>query len=233
MSDTPPLGTLHGVIFVPFVRKIRAVLAVKRIPYAHVSVMPGATDASFRAISPLSKVPVWEESGFVLPDSSAIAAYLDRIAPSPPLYPSESRAYASSLFWEEYADTRLVEAIEPVFYERLVRPRVLREEGDEGIVRRSLEEVIPAVFDQLETLYFAVGRLRAGAAFEAAGLSALALGLDVAALAVWSPIVNLEHVGVRVDASHWPHLAAFMARTSAHPALAPIVAEERAALGLR
>ena len=242
MSDATSRGTLHGVIFVPFVRKVRAVLALKKIPYTHVSVMPGATDASFRALSPLSKVPVWEEPGFVLPDSSAIVAYLDRISPSPPLYPVEPRAYASTLFWEEYADTRLVEAIEPVFYERIVRPRVLRQAGDEAIVRRNLDEVIPAVFDQLETLYLAAGPLRPGASHDGLEVTGRTPAPDaparaedspvpdVAALAVWSPIVNLEHVGESVDPTRWPRLARFLARTSAQPALAPIVAGERAAL---
>jgi len=239
VSDDAPRGTLHGVIFAPFVRKVRAVLAVKGIAHQHVSVMPGAMDPEFRAKSPLSKVPVWEEAGFVLPDSSAICAYLERIAPTPSLYPAEPRAFASALFWEEYADTRIVEAGDPVFYERVVRPRVLRQAPDEEIVRRNLEEVIPSIFDQLEALFLAPGPLRAGfapgAADAGAGIASRsgAAGLDIASIAVWSPIVNLEHLGFPVDALRWPRLAAFMAATSAHPALRPIVEGERKALGIR
>ncbi len=45
--------------------------------------------------------------------------------------------------------------------------------------------------------------------------------------------MNLEHVGVAVDAGQWPKLAAFMKRMNAHPVLRPIVMEERAALGVR
>ena len=230
MPDGHPSGTLHGVIFAPFVRKVRAVLAAKGIAYQQVSVMPGAMDPAFLAKSPLSKVPVWEEPGFVLPDSSAICAYLERLVPTPSLYPAEPRAFATALFWEEYADTRMVDAGDPIFYERVVRPRVLRQTGDEEIVRRNLEELVPPVFDQLESLYFAPGRLHAGAALpEGAGEA----GLDISAIAIWSPIVNLEHVGVSVDADQWPKLAAFMMRMNAHPVLRPIVMEERAALGVR
>ncbi len=94
MPDGHPSGTLHGVIFAPFVRKVRAVLAAKGIRYQQVSVMPGAMDPAFLAKSPLSKVPVWEEPGFVLPDSSAICAYLERLVPTPSLYPAEPRAFA-------------------------------------------------------------------------------------------------------------------------------------------
>ena len=224
MPDANPRGTPHGVIFAPFVRKVRAVLAAKGIAYRQVSVMPGAMDAAFLAKSPLSKVPVWEEADFVLPDSSAICAYLERIVPEPAVYPSDPRAYASALFWEEYADTRMYDAGEPIFYERVVRPRVLRQEGDEEIVRRYLEEVVPLVFKQLESLYLVPGPLRAGAG---------APELDISAIAIWSPLVNLEHVGVSVDAGQYPKLAAFMTAMNAHPVLRPIVLEERAALGVR
>lgn len=239
MSEARPCGTLYGVIFAPHVRKVRAVLALKSIAHQQVSVMPGAMDPGFLAKSPLSKVPVWEEPGFALPDSSAICAYLERVVPDPALYPTESRAYASALFWEEYGDTRLVDAIEPVFFQRIVRPRVLRQDGDEAIVRRQLEEVIPPVFDQLEALYCSPGPLRAGYAAPAASASsAMPDGArssvpDISAIALWSPLVNLEHVGFSVDAARWPGVAASYAATSAHPALQSIVAGERAALGAR
>lgn len=230
MPDGHPSGTLYGVIFAPFVRKVRAVLAAKEIRYHQVSVMPGAMDPDFLAKSPLSKVPVWEEPGFVLPDSSAICAYLERLVPTPSLYPAEPRAFATALFWEEYADTRMVETGDPIFYERVVRPRVLRQAGDEEIVRRNLEELVPSVFDQLESLYFGTGLHRAGVArAEGSGETAL----DISAIAIWSPIVNIEHVGVSVDAGRWPMLAGFMEMMNAHPVLRPIVMEERAALGVR
>lgn len=245
MSDVRPRGTLHGVIFAPYVRKVRAVLALKSIAHHQVSVMPGAMDPEFLAKSPLSKVPVWEESGFQLPDSSAICAYLERIVPEPAIYPAEPRVFASVLFWEEYADTRLVDAVEPVFFQRVVRPRVLRQTCDEAIVRRQLEEVIPPVFDQLEALYCSPGPLRPGYAPPAnrdgsrSGPSGLALDgtpditPDIAAIALWSPLVNLEHVGFGVDAARWPGVAAAYATTSAQPVLRSIIAEERAALGAR
>ena len=40
-------GTLHGVSLSPFVRKVRAVLALKSIDYELVAVMPGAMDPEF------------------------------------------------------------------------------------------------------------------------------------------------------------------------------------------
>ena len=105
-------GILHGVSLSPFVRKTRVALTIKSIDYELRNVMPGAMDPEFLAKSPLSKVPVWEEEdGWTLPDSSVICSYLERTNPKPALYPSDPREYASALFWEEYADTRLVDVL--------------------------------------------------------------------------------------------------------------------------
>ena len=100
-------GRLHGVSLSPSVRKVRAVLAIKGIEYELVPVMPGAMAPEFLLLSPLSKVPVWEEEGFSVPDSSVIAAYLERVVPTPSVLPEDPRRMARDLFWEEYADTLL------------------------------------------------------------------------------------------------------------------------------
>ncbi len=210
-------GLLHGVSLSPFVRKVRVVLEAKGIEYSLVNVMPGAMEPEFLAKSPLSKIPVWEEDGWTLPDSSAICAYLERCVPSPAFYPEEARAFAESLFWEEYADTRLVESSTPIFFQRVVRQRVFKEAPDEELVRRYEEELLPPVLDQLEALF--IERDRADAR-----------ELTIGNVSVWSPIVNLEHSGFELDAGRWPGLAAFLATLAEHRVLRDLVAEERAAL---
>jgi glutathione S-transferase len=217
MSQGIQGGVLHGASLSPFVRKVRAVLAVKTIDYELVNVMPGAMDPEFLSKSPLSKIPVWEEDGWTLPDSSVICAYLDRRVPSPAVYPSDLRAFATSLFWEEYSDTRLVESGGPIFFQRIVRARVFKEPADEEIVRRHLEEVLPPVFDQLEALF--IGRDRADPA-----------ELTVANLSIWSTFVSLDHTGFELDESSWPGLSGFLRTLGAHPVLSRLVEEERAAL---
>lgn len=217
MSETVRGGKLYGVSLSPFVRKVRAVLALKSIEYELVNVMPGAIDAEFQAKSPLSKIPVWEEGDFALPDSSVICAYLERVVPSPAVYPADARAFAKTLFWEEYADTRMVDSGTPVFFQRIVRAKVFKQPPDDEIVRRHVEEVLPPVFDQLEALF--IGRDRADP-------TELSLGN----LAIWSPFVNLEHADFELDGAMWPGLARFLESFGEHPVLAKIVAEERAAL---
>ncbi|HEB89087.1 MAG TPA: glutathione S-transferase family protein [Deltaproteobacteria bacterium] len=212
-------GILHGVSLSPYVRKVRAVLAIKGIAYDLVNVMPGAMDPEFLAKSPLSKIPVWEEEdGWTLPDSSVICAYLERVEPRPAFYPSEPRAFADALFWEEYADTRLVESVEPVFFQRIVRGRFFRQSPDEAIIRRQTEEILPPVFDQIETLFI-----------EAFGITRDA-PVTIATLSIWAPFVNLEHAGFDLDAKTWPGIAAFLDGMNDRRILREIVEAERAAM---
>lgn len=219
-------GTLHGVSLSPFVRKVRAVLVIKAIEYDLVNVMPGAMDADFLAMSPLSKIPVWEEEGWTLPDSSAICAYLERVEPTPSLYPSDPREFATALFWEEYADTRIVDSCAPIFFQRVVQGKFFKQPPDEDIVRRHIDEVLPPVFDQVEEL-FAEGVL--GKTLEADdGQSNMEI--TIAPLSVWSPLVNLDHAGYELDAKAWPRLAAFMEAMGEHPVLRALIEEERAAM---
>ncbi len=207
-------GRLYGVSLSPFVRKVRAVLSVKGIDYELENVMPGAMSPAFLTKSPLSRIPVWEEGEWSVPDSSVICAYLDRRVPEPPLYPADPKAFARALFWEEYADTRLVETAGPIFFQRIVREHVFKEPADEEIVRRHVEELLPPVFDQLESLF--IGRDQASANAN-----------SIANISVWAPCLNLEHAGVPIDPDRWPGLAAFYQAVSSQPALAVIVEEER------
>lgn len=209
-------GKLHGVSLSPFVRKVRAVLAHKSIDVELVTVLPGATDPAFLAKSPLSKIPVWEEDGFTLPDSSVICAYLERVVPEPAIYPDDAKDYGRALFWEEYADTRLVDAATPLFFQRVVQGRFYKQPIDEAVVRRQLDEILPPVFDQIESLFVSE---KTASSVEP---------LTIANLSMWTPFVNLAHAGFEVDAGHWPGLAAFVEGMGRHDILRRLVEEERA-----
>ena len=214
-SGTIRKGTLHGVSLSPYVRKVRVALALKSIDYELVNVMPGAMEPDFLAKSPLSKIPVWEEDGWTLPDSSVICAYLERANPDPALYPSEPREFADALFWEEYADTRLVDSTSPIFFQRVVRGKIFKQPADEEIIERCVEEVLPPVFDQIEELFIP---------------TADPSRITISTLSIWAAFVNLTHAEFEVDAKFWPGLATFLDRMGEHESLRSIVAEERSAM---
>jgi glutathione S-transferase len=208
---------LHGVNASPFVRKTRVVLHEKGIEYELVPVMPIGVSDEYKKISPLGKIPCYEDGDFTLPDSSCICAYAERIHPNPPLYPSDPQEFGRALWYEEYADTKLVETVTPVFFQRIVQGKIMKQEPDEAAIRRSLKEWLPPVFDYLEE---EVGD----------GEGIVGGRFSIADVSLGSPFVNLRHAGETVDAGRWPRLAAYIERVHARPSFKGIIEEEMAAL---
>jgi glutathione S-transferase len=205
---------LHGAILSPYVRKVRVALAEKGIDYDGIPVMPFGVSDEFTAISPLGKIPCYQEGDFTLPDSSCILAYLERKQPSPAIYPDDAREFARALWYEEYADTKLASVCTVPFFQRFVRP-MLKQEPDEAAIRKALTEEAPPAFDYLEK--------------ELEGREFLAGGaFSVADIATASFFVNMEHGGETVDGSRWPRLADYLARIHGRPSYKAIIEEEKA-----
>ena len=207
---------IHGVSPSPFVRKVRVAMIEKELPYELEPVMPGNVPDSFRKISPLAKVPVYQDGEFSLPDSSVIIAFLERQYPEPPLYPSDARELGRALWFEEYADTKIVDAIGPVFSQRFIQRVLFKQESDEAIVAEQMQVIVPPVFDYLDSEAPAQGWM-VGEAF---GVADIALG---------TTFVQLRHGGESIDPARWPRLAAYADRVLARESFASLVAEEEAA----
>lgn len=201
---------IHGAHLSPFVRKVRVALAEKGIDYEIVPVVPFGVSDEFKKISPLGKIPVYEEGDFSVPDSSVIIDYIEHTHPDPPLYPAEPKLRARALFLEEYADTRLVETLGTVFFQRFVRVKLFQQPADEDLVRESLEVKLPPTLDYLE---------------ETVGDRDFAVGdrFSVADIALTSPFVNFALAGEKLDAARWPKFAAYVERIQSRPSYAPIV----------
>lgn len=211
---------IHGIALSPFVRKVRVALAEKGIDYEVDPVMPINVSAEYRRISPLGKIPAYTDGDKALADSSVICAYLERMHPTPALYPAEAYAYARALWFEEYADGGLVPvAGGKVFYERIVKPGFLKQPTDEATVTQALEVELPAMFEYLES------QLAPGARYFVGD------SLTIGDIAIASVFVNLQHAGVSPDAKRWPRLAAAVAATLARPSFQTLIAEESAMLG--
>ncbi len=199
------MPTLHGVAGSPYVRKVIVALAEKGIEYEPVNVMPFGQSEEYFAISPLGKIPCYEDQGAAIPDSSVIIGYLEQVHPTPALYPADPIERAQALFFEEYADTKLVEVLLTVFRQRFINPNFFQQDPDEEIVREALEVKIPPVLDYLEA-QIADKPFLVGGHF------------SVADIAVASPFVNFAIAKETVDASRWPQLADYVERIHARPA---------------
>jgi len=89
------MRTLYHHPLCPFSRKIRVVLAEKKLDFDQEVERFWELRPEFVALNAAGEVPVLvEEGGTVLADSTAIAEYLDEIHREPPLLPAEPPARA-------------------------------------------------------------------------------------------------------------------------------------------
>ena len=81
--------TLYDAPRCPYCARARIVLAEKDIPYETVVIDLADRPAWLYEKNPSGKVPVLEEDGWVLPESSVIAEYLEERFPAPALLPAD------------------------------------------------------------------------------------------------------------------------------------------------
>lgn len=96
---------LYGTHTSPYVRKVRIVLAEKKLEYNFVLEDVSAPDTKIQEINPLGKVPCLAmEDGSALYDSRVIVEYLDTLTPVGKLLPPSGRERAEVKCWEALAD---------------------------------------------------------------------------------------------------------------------------------
>jgi len=200
---------VYGASLSPFVRKVRVALAEKGLEYQHEQVNPFQPPPEFLEISPMKRIPVLRDTDLpepnTLPDSSVICDYLEHKFPTPPLYPGDPYQRARALWFEEYADSALVQAcVGGVFFERIIK-KLLGQQTDENLVAANLKEKVPAVFSYVET-EIGPRKFLVGDAFSIADIS------------IATMLVNFEHAGEKVDAARWPELARYIGEIHARPA---------------
>jgi glutathione S-transferase len=89
----------------PYVRKVRMVMAEKKLDYQFVTEDVWAADTSIAQSNPLGKVPcLVMEGGEALFDSRVIVEYLDTLSPVGKLIPAMGRERAEVKTWEALAD---------------------------------------------------------------------------------------------------------------------------------
>ena len=195
---------IHGGTPSPFMRKVRVALLEKGLAFENKNLSPFPKTPELLTMHPLGKIPVLEHDGTMIPDSSVICAYLERIQPEPRLYPEDPKDYARALFLEEYADSRLAETIGPVLFERFIKPNIFKQETDTERVQEALEKQIPPAFDWLEA------QLGDGEAL-------VGPRLTIADVAVGAQLQSLVFAQEAIDDSRWPKLARYASKLHARP----------------
>ncbi|HEV2606772.1 MAG TPA: glutathione S-transferase family protein, partial [Xanthomonadaceae bacterium] len=181
-----------GIPLSPFVRKVLLTLEIKGLDYELDPATPLNPPDGFRRISPLGKVPGYIDDALEISDSSVICQYLEDRHPEPSLYPRDPAQRARARWFEEYADTKLLEVLgPPLFFERVVKPRFLKQPTDEDRVAANIANGIPPALDYLETVVPETGWLVDGV-------------FSIADLSVPSFFANARMAGYEVDAQRWP-----------------------------
>ncbi len=103
---------LIGSTTSPYVRKVRIVLAEKKLDYQFVQDNVWGDDTTVTTSNPLGKVPcLLMEGGEAVFDSRVIVEYLDTLSPVGKLIPSSGRERAEVKTWEALADGAMDAAI--------------------------------------------------------------------------------------------------------------------------
>lgn len=103
---------LIGSLTSPYVRKVRIVLAEKKLDYRFELDNPWASDNRVSEANPLGKVPcLVMEGGEAVFDSRVIVEYVDTLSPVGRLIPEKGRERAEVRTWEALADGLMDAAI--------------------------------------------------------------------------------------------------------------------------
>jgi glutathione S-transferase len=129
---------LIGSLASPYVRKVRVVLAEKKLDYAYELENVWAPDTKINESNPLGKVPcLMMEDGSPMYDSRVIAEYLDTLTPVCKLLPPNGRDRANVKVWEALADGVLDAAV-LVRLEKTLRPQ---EQQSQAWIDRQMAKV--------------------------------------------------------------------------------------------
>ncbi len=113
---------LLGSLASPYVRKVRIVMAEKKLEYEFVLEDVWSPETKIAEANPLGKVPclIMEDGGAMF-DSRVIVEYLDTMSPVGKLIPASGRERASIKCWEALADG-ILDAGVLIRLERTQRP---------------------------------------------------------------------------------------------------------------
>jgi len=142
----------------PYVRKVRVVMAERKLDYSFELENVWSADTRILQSNPLGKVPcLLMEDGSALYDSRVIAEYLDTLTPVCKLLPPNGRDRADVKVWEALADGVLDAAV-LVRLEKTLRPQ---EQQSPQWIARQLGKVhagLQVMSDKLGENAFCMGK---------------------------------------------------------------------------
>jgi len=196
---------IYGVPISPYVRKACVALELKGLEYEREDVFPGTRTPEYLAISPLGKIPAFEDGDLVMCDSNVIVEYLEERYPEIPIRPEGIAERAKARWLEEYGSVLFDPCARAIFMEQMTKPFTTGEAPDPGVVKNGIDNLVPPVFDYVESQLpsegFLFGEMR------------------IADVALVSPIINATYTDFEVDGDRWPKLRVHLELVKTHPAV--------------
>jgi glutathione S-transferase len=208
---------IYGSSMSPFVRKTIVFAEEKGLDFEVVMAGGQGGPPEFREASPFGKMPGFKDGDFLISDSTAIITYMDAIKPEPNLIPTDPKARARTIWYEEFGDTIVAGCGGKIFFNRVVSPKFFGRPGDLAAADEAQRTEFPKLIDYLERVLPASGYL-------------VEDRFTLADIAVVSPLVTMSHAECSVNDGTHPRSAAYVAKISARPAFAQLIAQEKASL---
>lgn len=130
-----------------FVRTVRMVAQEKGVAYDHIPAMPHSDEV--KAINPLGLIPVMRHDELELPESQAIARYIDTAFDGPALVPGDLKAAANVNRWVSTVNT----AVDQMFMRKYVVEYAFHKDADGNVVRDVIDQTVkrlPKMFAMLD-----------------------------------------------------------------------------------
>ena len=205
---------VYGSSLSPYVRKVLAFAAEKGLEVENQPIGLGSDDPDFLEASPFRKIPGFRDGDFTISDSTAIVTYMEGVKPDPNLIPTDPKARARCFWYDEFADTIVMDCGRAMFFNRVVSPLFMGRPGDLQAADTAEREQLPRLLDYLEKVAPASGFL-------------VEDRITLADIAVASPFVNvIHHLGIAIDPARYPKALRYVQGILARPSFAPVVEKE-------
>jgi glutathione S-transferase len=191
--------TLYDNAFSPFARKVRMVLEHKGLAFDAVDGLRRSNHDRLAAVNGRVEVPTLDHDGVLVVNSSDIVAYLERVFPQNPVYPSAAPEWVRARAWERCADDVIDPILIDISYWTWAERDDVMPAGMREAAQRDMDQVYAALERELDGQSFVCG------------------DLSIADLALFPHIVSTRPLGVGIDEGRFPRLTAWLARMRALP----------------
>jgi glutathione S-transferase len=209
--------TIHGVPLSVHTRKAIVTAILKGLDYRFEVVIPVIPDnppVNWSTLSPTGLIPVLQDDGFTLADSSAICQYFERKQPAPPVLPTAIKEHARTLWFEAYAGgTIFRHVVHPLFHQTIVNPNIRKVPIDRVVVDDVLSNVQPKILGYLEG--------------EIGGQFLVGNALTLADIAITSNFITYQYLGFRIDPGRYPKLSRYLREIAALDAFQHALEDEK------